>query len=541
MKKPSPPLGLTALGVVCALGNDKATIARRALAGDTSGMKILTDILPNGDPTPFGKVDLPADFEPTLSSRCERLLMAAYVQIKAEIEALKERVPLERIGIVLGTSNSAMEEYTANPTHIDMSLPASFLKKITGIKGPAYVISTACSSSGKVFASARQLLVKGCCDAVLVGGVDAYTRLVVNGFYSLEALSTTLARPFGEGRTGINLGEGAALFILEDRPAEVMLLGVGESSDAYHLTAPDPEGKGAEVALREALADAGLEPSDVDYVNLHGTGTTYNDKMESRAIVNVFGETIPCSSTKPMTGHTLGAAGAIEAALCWLMLQAKGPAFPHVLSGERDCTLPPLPLVGIDTSLSPKRVISTSFAFGGSNVAVLLGQGTPSRHYAMEELLAHRAPMILIDDYEEGSFSEAGLTTEVTIREGDVFFIKDLPCTRATGEAIMGGTPACTVLEYMAQSIAAYVGLRAVHRGEQPSLGFVLGSRALMVKVKGFALGERYTLRVEPQFSDDQFAAFATTMYDATQAVIASAILNVFRPNEGEAEVLLSL
>lgn len=541
MKRPSPSLGLTALGVVCALGNDKATIAKHAWAGDTSGMRLMEGRLPNGDQTPFGWVDLPEDFEPTLSTRCERLLAAAYAQIKEAFEELKTRVPMDRIGIVLGTSNSAMEEYTTNPTHIDMALPATFLKRLIGIKGPSYVISTACSSSGKVFASARQLIVKGCCDAVLVGGVDAYTRLVVNGFYSLEALSTSLARPFGADRTGINLGEGAALFIMENRPAEVMLLGVGESSDAYHLTAPDPEGKGAEMALREALADAGLVPADVDYVNLHGTGTTYNDKMESRAVVEVFGDRIACSSTKPMTGHTLGAAGAIEAALCWLMLQAKGPAFPHVLSGERDRTLPPLPLVEKGSSFCPKRVISTSFAFGGSNVAVLLGRRDASRHYAMEELLAHRAPMILIDDYEEGSFSDAGLTTEVTIRADDLFFIKDLPCTRATGEAVVGGTPACTALEYMAQSIAAYVGLRAVQRGEQPSLGFVLGSRALTVKLKGFALGERYAVRVEPQFSDDQFAAFATTMYDAKQAVVASAMLNVFRPEAGDAAALLSL
>ncbi|MDO5463156.1 MAG: beta-ketoacyl synthase N-terminal-like domain-containing protein [bacterium] len=530
MKRPSPPLGLTALGVVCALGNDKATIAKHAWAGDTSGMRLMDGILPNGDQTPFGWVDLPKDFEPTLSTRCERLLAAAYAQIKDAFEDLKTRVPMDRIGIVLGTSNSAMEEYTTNPTHIDMALPATFLKRLTGIKGPSYVISTACSSSGKVFASARQLIVKGCCDAVLVGGVDAYTRLVVNGFYSLEALSTSLTRPFGADRTGINLGEGAALFILENRPAEVMLLGVGESSDAYHLTAPDPEGKGAEMALREALADAGLVPADVDYVNLHGTGTTYNDKMEARAVVEVFGDRIACSSTKPMTGHALGAAGAIEAALCWLMLQAKGPAFPHVLSGERDMTLPSLPLVEKPTLRYPKRVISTSFAFGGSNVAVLLGRGDASRHYAMEELLAHRAPLILIDDYDAASFSDAGLTTEVTIREGDVFF-----------DVTLGGTPPCTALEYMAQSVAAYVGLRAVLNGKAPMLGFVLGSRALTLNLSVFAVGERYTIRVEPQFSDDQFAAFETKIYDAKQVCVASAMLNVFRPDEAEAKALLSL
>lgn len=528
MSSSSPPLGLTALGVVCALGCDKETIYRRALAGDTSGMRPIAGVLPNGEETPFGMVDLPDSVGADCASRCERLVVAAYLQIKDEVEALKARVSPERIGVVLGTSNSTMEEFTANPTHIDMALPATFLKTYAGLKGPAYVISTACSSSGKVFAAARQLIVGGCCDAVIVGGVDAYTRIVVNGFNALEALSTELARPFGLDRAGINLGEGAALFVLEARPAKVMLLGVGESSDAYHLTAPDPTGSGAERALREALADAGLEPKDVDYVNLHGTGTTYNDKMEGLAVEKVFGTAVACSSTKPMTGHTLGAAGAIEAALCWLMLHAEGPTFPHVLSGERDPALPPLTLVNSETACCPKRVISTSFAFGGSNVAVLLGRAE-KKHYTMEELLAHRAPMILVDDYVDDSFSDAGLTTKVTIRPTDVFF-----------DATLGGTPPCTALEYMAQSVAAYVGLLAVQKGETPKLGFVLGSRALTLDLPCFAEGQTYTVQVEPQFSDDQFAAFATAIYDESQQCVASAILNVYRPDEETVKTLLS-
>lgn len=531
MKTPSPPLGLTALGLLCALGNDKDSIYQRALAGDTTSMRPLVGILPNDDQTPFGMVALPETFEPTLESRCERLIAAAYQQIKTEVEALKARIHPSRIGIVLGTSNSTMEEFTQDPTALNMACPAGFLKRYADVQGPAYVISTACSSSGKVFAAARQLILSGCCDAVLVGGVDAYTRIVVNGFYALEALSTELARPFGKDRTGINLGEGAALFILEKTPADVMLLGVGESSDAYHLTAPDPTGLGAETAIREALADANLPPEAVDYVNLHGTGTTYNDRMESQAILNVFGDAIACSSTKPMTGHTLGAAGAIEAALCWLMLKHKGPAFPHVLSGERDDTLPPLPLVPHNASLHPKCVISTSFAFGGSNVAVLLGRSeSQSRHYQMRDLLAHREPMILIDDYDEASFSEAGLTTEVTIRQSDVFF-----------DAHLGGTPPCTALEYMAQSVAAYVGLRALQAGETPTLGFVLGSRALKLDLPCFAEGHRYTIHVAPQFSDQQFAAFETTIFNPAGETVATAILNVFRPDEEEAKTLLSL
>jgi 3-oxoacyl-[acyl-carrier-protein] synthase-1 len=490
-------------------------------------------VLPGGDSSPFGYVDLPEDFEPTLATRCERLIAAAYQQIKTQVDALKQRMGLERIGIVLGTSNSGMEEFTQDPTFIDMALPATFLKRYAGVKGPAYVISTACSSSGKVFASARALIEKGLCDAVLVGGVDAYTRLVINGFNALEALSTELCRPFGKDRTGINLGEGAALFILEKGPAEVMLLGVGESSDAYHLTAPEPTGKGAEAAMRLALADAGYRPEAVDMINLHGTGTTYNDQMESQAICRVFGENIPCASTKPMTGHTLGAAGAIEAALCWLILKNKGPAFPHVLSGERDTTLPPLPLVPLASDLHPTTILSTSFAFGGSNVALLLGRApdTPSfSHYTMEELLAHRAPMILIDDYDDASVTDNGFTTTFTVRSSDLFF-----------DAELCGTPPSTALEYMAQSIAAYVGLMARRQGHSPQLGFVLGSRSLILNLPCFAEGERYTVDIQTQFSDDQFGAFEATIFDAKHTLLASAILNVFRPSEDEAKTLLSL
>jgi predicted hotdog family 3-hydroxylacyl-ACP dehydratase len=202
-----------------------------------------------------------------------------------------------------------------------------------------------------------------------------------------------------------------------------------------------------------------------------------------------------------------------------------------VLSGERDETLPPILLVGKDSTCCPKTAISTSFAFGGSNVAVLLGRGrSESRHYTMAELLPHRAPMILIDDYDEASFSNEGLTTEVTIRKSDVFFDPEL-----------GGTPPCTALEYMAQSIAAYVGLSAVQRGEQPKLGFVLGSRSLALDLPCFAEGECYRISVRPEFSDNQFAAFDTRIENAQGQCVATAMLNVFRPDDEEAKALLTL
>ena len=218
------------------------------------------------------------------------------------------------------------------------------------MKGPAYVVSTACSSSAKAFAAARRLIAAGVVDAAVVGGVDGRCRFAMNGFHALGALSQGLCRPLDPDRDGINLGEGVALFTMEKAAANnaVYFAGAGETSDAYHATAPDPEGRGAEAAMRAALADAGLAPSDIGYVNLHGTGTQANDEMEMKAVRHVFGENFTAyESTKPFTGHCLGAAGAVEAAICWLRLRAGD------VSGA---------------------ALSNSFAFGGSNASIALAR-----------------------------------------------------------------------------------------------------------------------------------------------------------------------
>ena len=355
----------SSVGIVCALGADAETVARRLSAGDASGMKRLGG-LANGDSTFFGFAEgLP--HPESIGERCAvpgglprvgAIVDIAMSQIEGALEEAKAEFGAERVGAVVGTSNSTMEEFTDNPDTIDMSYPARRLKERWGVAGPCWAVSTACSSSAKAFASARRLIESGICDAVVVGGADAYTRTVVEGFHSLEALSPGLTRPLAADRDGINLGEGAAFFLMRKGGAKgaVSLLGVGESSDAYHMTAPDPEGRGAEAAMRTALADAGLAPGDIDFVNLHGTGTRQNDDMECRAVRRVFGGSEPAEgaspadglavrafSTKGLTGHCLGAAGAIEAALCWLELRKK--------SGT---------------------CLSNSFAFGGSNASVVL-------------------------------------------------------------------------------------------------------------------------------------------------------------------------
>ncbi len=361
---------LTHLGIVSALGVGADETERRLFAGDTSGMKRVTGLTEGGS-TLFGFAPLSEAEFAAAPTRIGALLDAAMRQIEPNLAALYREVSPSRVGAVIGTSNSTMEEFTDNPDKIDMAYPATRLVEKWGVKGPAWSVSTACSSGVKVFASARRLIAADICDAVIVGGADAYTRTVVEGFHSLEALSENLTRPLCPDRCGITLGEGAAVFILRKGGEGVRLLGVGESSDAHHLTAPDPEGVGAEAAMRAALADAQIAPGDVGYINLHGTGTVYNDSMECAAVRRVFGAQTPCSSTKPLTGHVLGAAGAIEAALCVITLR-RGKGLPPHCASPVDAELAPFPVARPGNTLEANVILSNSFAFGGSNASLVL-------------------------------------------------------------------------------------------------------------------------------------------------------------------------
>ncbi len=366
---------LTDLGIVSALGTGIEETYKRMISGDVGGMKKLDGALASGEETYFGVAPCACDFSECGKARVYTLLDAAISQIHTQVDELKKTYSGNRIGVVIGTSNSTMEEFTAGTDSINMAAPAEYTRGKLGLNGPAWVVSTACSSSGKVFSSARRLIECGLCDAVVLGGADARTHVVLNGFGALEAVSQTLTRPLSPNRDGINLGEAAALFIMRraaDGEKGVALLGVGESSDAHHLTAPDPEGKGAEASMRSALLDASLEPFDIDYVNLHGTGTVYNDSMECAAVRRVFGDEILCSSTKPMTGHALGAAGALEAALCHISLLRQCGVPPHV-TDEVDAVMAPFAIPVAGNRRSVKTALSNSFAFGGSNVSVILG------------------------------------------------------------------------------------------------------------------------------------------------------------------------
>lgn len=301
-----------------------------------------------------------------------------------------------RVGVFMGTSTSGILETELAYRQRDPAtgaLPASFsygsthnpyslsecLRRHLGLTGMASTISTACSSSAKVFAAAARQLELGTIDAALVGGVDSLCLTTLYGFASLELTSTEPCRPYDAGRNGISIGEGAAYALLEradSAPAgAVWLLGSGESSDAHHMSAPHPEGLGARLAMQAALRSAGLQAGDIGYINLHGTATPANDSAEGLAVAALFGPRVPCSSTKGATGHTLGAAGAVEAVLCAIALM---DGFVPGSPGTRaiDPALPPLDY-RLHSAPAPqlRHALTNSFGFGGSNCSLVFGRG----------------------------------------------------------------------------------------------------------------------------------------------------------------------
>lgn len=393
-------IAISHLGLCTPLGKTAAIVLSRLSRGDIGAMKNRTDIIPDAE-TLVGQVsfDLPVIPESLAKYDCRnnRLLLCAAEQIADRVARAKLDWGPQRIGIVIGTSTSGIqagedalkirsqtgtfpEQYRYSQQELGNS--SDFLRHYFDISGPCYTVSTACSSSAKVFASARRLLQADLCDLVIVGGGDSLCKLTLNGFSSLESVSKGHCQPFSANRNGINIGEGAALFILQkltaDDTSSVILAGIGESSDAHHISAPHPQGRGAIAAIQSALADANLAAADIDYINLHGTATQKNDAMESRAIEQVFGSTPPpCSSTKPITGHTLGAAGAIEAAFCYLLLSQENSRQilpPQIWDGVQDPQDPPLPLVSQGQSAELHYLMSNSFAFGGSNASLILAR-----------------------------------------------------------------------------------------------------------------------------------------------------------------------
>lgn len=338
--------------------------------------------------------DLPKEYR----SRNNNLLWHALAQIEPQIAALQQRFAPERIAVIMGTSVSGADEnlplfqnvaqggqWQDAPFQQTIQLhssPADFVKKVYNFKGMAYGISTACTSGARALMSAARLLNHNQCDAVICGGVDTLSPLTINGFAALEVLSRGIANPFSRHRDGINIGEAAAAFVVtrETTAENLPLLGYGASSDAHHMSSPHPEGTGAIAAFQAALKHAQLSANDIAWVNLHGTGTALNDQMESLAIAQVFGCDTPVTSTKPLTGHTLGAAGALEAAIAWGMVSRDfnptGQLPAQIWDGERDPNLPALAFTDSGSLWVAKRRIaaSSSFAFGGNNAVLIIGE-----------------------------------------------------------------------------------------------------------------------------------------------------------------------
>ncbi len=312
----------------------------------------------------------------------------------AVAEAIQRYGP-DRIAVVMGTSTSGILEtehayrnrdpqtgmlppwYASRYryTHNMFSL-GHFVRSCLGLRGPALVISTACSSSAKVFATAARYLHAGLCDAAIVGGVDSLCLTTLYGFSALQLLSSQPCRPCDEDRDGLSLGEAAGFALLESselvgRKGAVALLGYGESTDGYHMSHPHPEGAGAIRAIRQSLVKAALQPSDVDYINLHGTATRANDSVEDKAVYSIFGDGTPCSSTKGWTGHTLGAAGITEALIAAICL--KQGVVPGTINCERVDPSLRSHILRANEERPVRRVLSNIFGFGGNNCSLMLG------------------------------------------------------------------------------------------------------------------------------------------------------------------------
>lgn len=394
----SASIYVQALGLSCALGSSQEQV-RAQLFADVAKPLSHSAVWSPGRTLPLGMVTdpLPAWCDSTSArwrSRGNQLLHLAMAQIESAVLVARERYGAQRVAVVLGSSTAGVTEgelaararaqgqhWPADYDYAvqEMSNGAAFVAHSWGLQGPVHAISTACSSAPKAMASAARLLQLGVVDAVVTGGADALCELTVAGFSALESVSVQTCQPLSNNRCGINIGEGAGLFLLTREPAAIRLAGWGESSDAHHMSAPHPEGRGAITAMQQALARAGVAPQVVDYVNLHATATLQNDTMESLAVAQVLGTAVPVSGTKPLTGHALAAAGAIEAGLCMLAMtdNPRGQLPPHWWDGQADSALEALTVAQPGASLGRPLdwVMSNSFAFGGSNAVLLLARG----------------------------------------------------------------------------------------------------------------------------------------------------------------------
>ena len=536
----------------------------------------LDETIIKGDKFYFGKLE--EDFEPIANERydlrCNRILK--YLVDKLDLSRFKK----DEIAIVIGTTNSGIEEFetTENKHHAELGNPAEFLKWYLGTNNYSACVSTACTSGAKAFSTARKLLQNGVCKAVIAGGIDTLASMPSYGFHALEVLSHEKTNPFSKNRDGISLGEGGALFVVtkatefldarqsssllgreiergvESNKAELeaksvsetakcaLLLGIGETSDAYHSATPDPDGTQAVNAIQLALKDANLKPEDIDYINLHGTGTISNDLMEANAIYKVFGDKVPASSTKPLTGHCLGAAASIEAFICYQILKGERNLPIHKFDCEYDENLPKINLVNEKTpQKNIKTCMSTSFGFGGTNAVMILAAGQLGSEADKRDILIsplegekkflselcelrnfregykkyknsdratecamtnvgddlavslpscpavsclpHSTPMVLIDDVLNVDMENQIVKASVKIHKDKIFFDKEI-----------NGISPLVGIEFMAQTIGCYAYFKANHKNFGSNIKNLTKKAFSQIEKKpsiGFLLGTR--------------------------------------------------
>lgn len=391
------PLYITAYTLTNALGRGReATLD--ALINERSGLMV-NDFEDCTLETWIGRVQglesvtLAGDLQPfQCRNNCLAQLTLQQDDFRDQVAALIARYGATRIGVVLGTSTSGilstelayrnLDSKTGQlPAHFhyrfthDIFSVADFVQHALALSGPAFVVSTACSSSAKVFADAYRLMQSRQCDAVLVGGVDSLCMTTLYGFNSLELVSKDICRPADARRSGLSIGEAGGFAILERQPGStarpLRLLGYGESSDAYHMSTPHPEGLGAAAAMTQALQRAALQADQIDYINLHGTATQTNDAVEDVAVSGIFGNTVPASSTKGWTGHTLGAAGITEAIIACMCVEQG--FLPRSLNTREVDTNFKGNILMETVQRKVNRVLSNSFGFGGNNCSLIIG------------------------------------------------------------------------------------------------------------------------------------------------------------------------
>lgn len=541
----------------------------------------LDDTIIKGGKFYFGKLE--KDFEPIdderYDLRCNRVLK--YLVDKLDLSGFEK----DEIGIVIGSTNSGIQEFedSENKHHAELGNPAEFLKWYLGTKNYAASVSTACTSGTKAFSTAVKLLQNDVCKVVIAGGIDTLAAMPSYGFHALEVLSHEKSNPFSKNRDGISLGEGGALFVLtKDVKMQkcldvksitnvgricksdneiVALLGIGETSDAYHSATPDPDGVQAVRAIQLALDDAGLKAEDIDYINLHGTGTVSNDLMEANAIYKVFGDNVPASSTKPFTGHCLGAAASIEAFICYQILKGERNLPIHKYDNEYDENLPKINLVNSNTENKKiNTCMSTSFGFGGTNAVVIMGNKTEAGIAKSDELrsnliqlanneiatatlsvssrnntnnylsasqcLPHSEPMVLIDKLIDVDMKKQIVKTSVTIHKDKIFFDKDI-----------NGVSPLVGIEFMAQTIGCYAFYKA--KMSIPKIGFLLGARLYENSLEKFENGKTYIITAREVYGDSELVSFECLIYNEGEdgdesKYIAKATINAFQPKDVE-------